>query len=138
MIYNVSYCYNVSLILFELIIFYSIFIYHLFVHSYCYKVLSFTPDNKLYSITVNSTLTLNCTYEGNPSPNVLWYHNGSELVDIKNDPNLSETINGSYSLLEVTFTNINISGEYICEVNNSIGMDNMERSMCMYMHYIFL
>ena len=100
------------------------------------KVLSFTPDNS--TVTVNSTLTLNCTYEGNPSPNVLWYHNGSELVDIENDPNLSETINGSSSLLEVTFTNINISGEYTCEVNNSIGMDQSTPITVTIQGYVFI
>ena len=39
------------------------------------------------------------------------------------DPNLSQTDTNSYSLLEVNFININISGEYACGVNNSLGMD---------------
>ena len=45
------------------------------------------------------------------------------MVDVSTDPNLSETLTEGYSLLYVTFANINDTGEYGCVVNNSIGMD---------------
>ena len=86
------------------------------------KILSFTPGNT--TLTVNTTLVLNCTFEGNPTPNtIIWSHNRSEVFPAS-DPNLSQTDINTYSLLEVKFININISGEYACGVNNSFGIDH--------------
>ncbi len=70
-------------------------------------------------------LTLNCTFDGNPSPSVLWSHNGS-MLDVQNDPNIVETITDTYALLEVTFADITVSGEYACGVNNTIGIDQTD------------
>ena len=88
------------------------------------KILSFTPGNT--TLTVTSKLVLNCTFEGNPTPHtVLWSHNRSEVFPAS-DPNLSQTNTNSYSLLEVNFANINISGEYACGVNNSLDFDQTD------------
>ena len=85
------------------------------------KILFFTSGKT--TLTVNSTLVLNCTFEGNPTPNTIsWSHNKSEVFPAS-DPNLSQTDTNTYSLLEVNFVNINISGEYACGVNNSFGID---------------
>ena len=92
------------------------------------KIVSFTPSNS--TVTVGSVLTLNCTFDGNPSPSIiLWSHNASQngsQLDVQNDPNLSETITDSYALLQVTFSSINVSGDYACGVNNTIGVDQTE------------
>ena len=85
------------------------------------NIVSFTPSNS--TVTVGSVLSLNCTFDGNPSPSIIsWSHNGSQL-DVQNDPNLSETITDGYALLQVTFSSINVSGGYACGVNNIIGVD---------------
>ncbi len=70
------------------------------------KVLSFTPTDT--TVVAGGTVTLNCSYEGNPSPTVSWSHNDT-MLDPESDPNLSETLNNGYALLEVTFVNINDS-----------------------------
>ena len=87
------------------------------------KVLSLTPVDNTTVVATNQ-LTLNCSFEGNPPPSVSWVHNGS-MVDTS-DPNLSETLTEGYSLLDVTFIDINDTGEYVCVVNNSIGMNQSE------------
>ena len=87
------------------------------------KVLSFTPTNT--TVVAGSTVTLNCSYEGNPSPTVSWSHNET-MLDIESDPNLSEILNDGYALLEVTFVDINNTGVYKCEIENIFGMDSSE------------
>ena len=87
------------------------------------KVLSFTPTNT--TVVTGSTVTLNCSYEGNPSPTVSWSHNET-MLDIENDPNLSEILNDGYALLEVTFVDINNTGVYKCEIDSIFGMDSSE------------
>ena len=86
-------------------------------------ITSFTPDNS--TVTVGSILTLNCTFDGNPSPSILWSHNGS-MLDVPSNPNVVETITDTYALLEVTFVDITVSGEYACGVNNTIGLDQTD------------
>ena len=88
------------------------------------KIVSFTPSNS--TVTVGTVLTLNCTFDGNPSPSIIsWSQNATQL-DVENDPNLSETITDGYALLQVTFSSINVSGSYACGVNNTLGVDQTE------------
>ena len=87
------------------------------------EVLSFTPTNT--TVVAGSTVTLNCSYEGNPSPTVSWSHNDT-MLDPESDPNLSETLNDGYALLEVTFADINDTGMYKCEIDNTFGMNSSE------------
>ena len=87
------------------------------------KVLSFTPTNT--TVVAGSTVTLNCSYEGNPSPTVSWSHNET-MLDTESDPNLSEILNDGYTLLEMTFVDINDTGVYKCEIDNIFGMDSSE------------
>ena len=47
-------------------------------------------------------------------------------INIENDPNLSEILNDGYTLLEVTFVDINNTGVYKCEIDNIFGMDSSE------------
>ena len=70
-------------------------------------------------------MTLNCTFEGNPSPTVSWSHNGT-VLNIESDPHISDTLNIGYALLEVTFVDINDTGEYKCEIENTIDTDSSE------------
>ena len=70
-------------------------------------------------------MTLNCSYEGNPSPTVSWSHNET-ILDIENDPNLSEILNDRYALLEVTFVDINNTGVYKCEIHSIFGVGSSE------------
>ena len=76
-------------------------------------MLSFTPTNT--TVVAGCTVTLNCSYEGNPSPTVSWSHNETML----------DTENG-YALLKVTFVDINDTGVYKCEIDNIFGMDSSE------------
>ena len=86
-------------------------------------VLSFTPSSNT-TVMEGDTLTLNCTYEGNPSPSVSWTHNGTTL-DTSNDLNLTEPLTSyGYALLEVTLADINDTGSYACHANNNIGNDD--------------
>ena len=87
------------------------------------KVLSFSPTNT--TVVAGSTVTLNCSYEGNPSPTVSWSHNDT-MLDPESDPNLSETLNDGYTLLEVTFVDIDDTGVYKCEIGNIFGMNSSE------------
>ena len=86
------------------------------------KVLSFTPTNT--TVVAGSNVTLNCSYEGNPSPTVSWSHNET-MLDIS-DPNLSEILNDGYALLAVTFADINDTGSYGCGLQNIIDISNSE------------
>ena len=88
-------------------------------------MLSFTPDNS--TVVAGNTLTLNCKFEGDPLPSVLWSHNKT-ILNVSADPNLSETLLESYALLDVTFTDINDSGVYMCMVNNSFSFDQSNPS----------
>ena len=49
------------------------------------KVLSFTPTST--TVVAGSIVTLNCSYEGNPSPTVSWSHNET-MLDTESDTNL--------------------------------------------------
>ena len=90
-------------------------------------MLSFTPDNS--TVVVGSTLTLNCTFEGDPLPSVLWSHNKT-ILNVLSDPNLSKTLlMESYALLDVTFTDINDTGVYMCLVNNNFSFDQSDPSV---------
>ena len=48
------------------------------------------------------------------------------MLDTESDPNLSETLNDGYALLEVTFADINDTGSYGCGLQNIINMSNNE------------
>ncbi len=87
------------------------------------KVLSFTPTDT--TVVAGDIVTLNCSYEGNPSPTVSWSQNET-MLDPASDPNLSETLNDGYALLEVTFADINDTGSYGCGLQNIINMSNSE------------
>ncbi len=90
-------------------------------------MLSFTPDSS--TVVVGNTLTLNCTFEGDPLPHsVLWSHNMT-ILNVSTDPNLSETLLESYALLDVTFADINDTGVYMCLVNNSFSFDQSNPSV---------
>ena len=83
-------------------------------------MLSFTS-----AVVAGNTVTLNCSYEGNPSPTVSWSHNET-MLDPEGDPNLSETVNDGYALLEVTFFDIDDIKEYKCKVKNIVGLGSSE------------
>ncbi len=87
------------------------------------KVLSFTPTDT--TVVAGDIVTLNCSYEGNPSPTVSWSQNET-MLDPGSDPNLSETLNDGYALLEVTFADIDDTGSYGCGLQNIINMSNSE------------
>ena len=70
-------------------------------------------------------MTLNCSYEGNPSPTVSWSHNET-MLDTESDPNLSEILNDGYTLLEVTFADIEKIREFKCAVMNIVGFGSSE------------
>ena len=78
--------------------------------------MSITPENT--TLIEGSTLTFNCSYDANPAPNVTWGQNMSSIDT--SDPNFNIVTEETYSLLEVTFANINYSGVYGCSIDNGI------------------
>ena len=91
----------------------------------------------LSAVVAGSTVTLNCSYEGNPSPTVSWSHNET-MLDPESDPNLSETVNDGYALLEVTFVDIDDIKEYKCKVKNIVGLGSSEiQGIYQHMHICY-
>ena len=80
------------------------------------KVLSIIPENT--TLIEGSTRTFNCSYDANPAPNVTWGQNMSSIDT--SDPNFNIVTEETYSLLNVTFANINYSGVYGCSIGNGI------------------
>ena len=67
-----------------------------------------------------SSITFNCTFDSNPPVNnVDWNLNGV-LLDPDTDPNVNLIVEETFSLLEVTFSDISYGGEYQCVVDNGI------------------
>ena len=58
------------------------------------------------------------SYNTNPAPNVTWGQNMSSID--ASDPNFNIVTEETYSLLEVTFANINYSGVYGCSIDNGV------------------
>ena len=78
--------------------------------------MSITPENT--TLIEGYILTFNCSYDANPPPNVTWGQNMSSIDT--SDPNFNIVTEETYSLLEVTFANINYSGVYECSIDNGI------------------
>ena len=78
--------------------------------------MSITPENT--TLNEGYTRTFNCSYDANPAPNVTWGQNMSSIDT--SDPNFNIVTEETYSLLEVTFANINYSGVYGCSIDNGI------------------
>ncbi|KHN81711.1 Titin [Toxocara canis] len=69
----------------------------------------------------SETFELHAIYEGNPEPNVKWYHNGVEIIA---DNNISITFDkkGGESTLSVSKCKAGIDdGVYSCHIENEVG-----------------
>ena len=67
----------------------------------------------------NTTLSLSCGFDANPTPNITWLFNGTELVITL--PRLSVNMTGSVSVLQFSPLEGSDTGEYSCIVGNGIG-----------------
>ncbi len=90
-------------------------IFHIIVSDSAKILSSLSADSSI--IVSGDQQTLNCTFEGNPSPSVRWIHNQTVVQDSES------SVANTFALLDVTFTGISTAGEYTCEVNNSVGAD---------------
>ena len=70
----------------------------------------------------NTPLTLSCGFDANPTPNITWSFNGTELS--LNPPRLSVEITGSASVLQFSSLEVTDTGEYSCMADNGIGSPN--------------
>ncbi|XP_019852987.1 PREDICTED: Down syndrome cell adhesion molecule homolog [Amphimedon queenslandica] len=73
------------------------------------------------SLTTNESVTINCTYTGNPSSfNVTWQKDGSLLIDADSQIDTQSTT----SELTLSLVQMNDSGSYVCIVENIVGSTN--------------
>ena len=63
---------------------------------------------------------IQCTFEGLPTPTVVWSHDGTMLTDGSNDITIA-TDDTSTSKLTITTVAADDSGSYTCMVSNLLG-----------------
>ena len=62
---------------------------------------------------------IQCTFEGVPTPTVVWSHDGNVLTDGSN--NITVATGDSSSTLTITTLTADDSGSYTCMVSNLLG-----------------
>ena len=67
---------------------------------------------------LDSTVTLTCTAEGNPDPEIIWFHDGNQV-------NIT-TVDSTHLMLALTLENRN-RGFYYCVARNSEGQVQSDR-----------
>ena len=75
------------------------------------------PANSLAA--VNTRHTIQCGFEGVPSPTVVWSHDGSILINGSNNVTIATGDNST--TLTITILTANDSGSYACVVSNLLG-----------------
>ena len=91
---------------------------------HCYRIFFYLPtDPPTILISpansvapVNTDHMIQCTFEGLPTPTVVWSHDGTMLTDGSNDITIA-TSNTS-STLTITTVAADDSGSYTCVVSN--------------------
>jgi hypothetical protein len=79
-----------------------------------------SPERK-QEVEYQKTATFNCTFSGNPTPDISWnFKNGSLSTSPRHD--ISTT--GNVSILIVKNLTRGDSGNYECRANNSLGSDS--------------
>ena len=75
-------------------------------------------------VSVTETLTLNCSFVGIPTPNIIWTMNGSVSFLVKSGVSVDTFQSGSGSFSRLTFSNVTVAtaqGNYSCFVSNVVG-----------------
>ena len=80
-------------------------------------MLSSPPTNS--TVLAGMDHMIQCTFEGVPTPTVVWLHNGSVLTDGSND--IAIATGNTSSTLTVTTLMANETGNYTCMVSNLLG-----------------
>ena len=76
------------------------------------------------SLPRDSEITINCTFDGNPTPeNVTWKRNGT-FLNPDNFTHISVNIQTTYTELTLTLQGLEDSGSYVCVTENIIGKDS--------------
>ena len=76
------------------------------------------------AVLVNDTLTLNCSFVGFPTPNIIWTMNGSVSFLAESGVSVDTFQSGSGSTSRLTFSNVTVAtaqGNYSCFVSNVVG-----------------
>ena len=68
---------------------------------------------------IGSQFNLTCKFDGNPTPNITWFFNGSTLDT--SQPRLSVSVSGNLALLQISNSVFMDTGYYSCRGNNGIG-----------------
>ena len=72
-------------------------------------------------------VTINCTFEGNPTPeNITWERNGT-VLDTDNFAHISVNTQTIYTELILTVQEIEDSGSYVCVTENIIGIERSSK-----------
>ena len=80
-------------------------------------ILSSPPANSV--APVNMDHMIQCSFEGLPTPTVVWSHDGNMLNDSSND--ITIATGNSSSMLTITTLTADDSGSYTCMVSNLLG-----------------
>ena len=78
---------------------------------------SLSPAN--ITVAVDMDHMIQCTFEGLPTPTVVWSHDGNVLTDGSND--ITITTGNTSSTLTVTMVTTDDSGNYTCMAFNFLG-----------------
>ena len=75
---------------------------------------------KKISALTGSDISINCTVNGWPRPDVSWYYNG-QLLSVKEDSRFSVEEKEGASVLTVDDAEVSDSGNYTCNATNAAG-----------------
>ena len=69
-------------------------------------------------------VTINCTFDGNPTPeNVTWQQNWT-VLNPDNFTHISVNTQSTYTELTLTLQGLKDSGSYVCVTENILGTDS--------------
>uniref|UniRef100_A0A0N5B2X5 Fibronectin type-III domain-containing protein n=1 Tax=Strongyloides papillosus TaxID=174720 RepID=A0A0N5B2X5_STREA len=86
-----------------------------------YAPIPIPPAESEIILSINKSVTIDCEFEGTPTPQIKWYHNDTVMA-ITNLINYNKTKTGLKSTLFIDGDNSNydIFGEYYCLGSNSV------------------
>ena len=80
---------------------------------------SISIQTTLLQMKIGSHFNLSCQFDGNPTPNITWFINGS-TIDTSH-PRLLVSVSGHLALLQISNSVFMDTGYYSCRGNNGIG-----------------
>uniref|UniRef100_H2ZVX8 Uncharacterized protein n=1 Tax=Latimeria chalumnae TaxID=7897 RepID=H2ZVX8_LATCH len=76
-----------------------------------------TSEPQGVDVTLGNTIYFTCRAEGNPKPDIIWFHNNIE-IDIKENSRLNQLEDGT---LKINYTEESDEGIYQCMAKNVVG-----------------